>query len=31
MSYLIMVINSITDMFMSTATPFELQILAFWN
>ena len=30
-SYFIMMIISITDMFMSMAIPFELQIYAFWN
>ena len=31
MSYFIMVSTSITDMFMSLAIPFELQIYDFWN
>ena len=30
-SYFIMVITGITNMFMYVATPFELQIYAFWN
>ena len=31
MSYFIMVITGITDIFMSIATPFELKIKASWN
>ena len=31
MSYIIIVIICITDMFMPMATPFELQIEALWN
>ena len=31
MSYLIIVITSITDMFMSMATSIELQIYTFWH
>ena len=31
MSYFILVITSITDIFMSKANRFELQIKAFWN
>ena len=31
MSYFIMLITNITDIFMVMVTPFELQIKAFWN
>ena len=31
MSYFIIVITSITDMFISMATPFEVHIKALWD